>query len=246
MQGKPREASAQFARALTLLPQLFDQYANICATLVTILPEFGAALRRVMDAWPARPSVEQLFGAAGLNTVANDPLLQCLLQSIPVRDIAFERLLTALRMSLLDLAAGGRTPSDAELIFCCAVAKQCFVNEYVFATTPEEDAQLARLGATLAETPAPQVVPLAVAAVAMYQPLHTLAFAPAWLDRAWPAAIDDVLTQQLREPLREAELKVSIPRLTPIDDDVSQAVRQQYEENPYPRWVHAIADVQLR
>src|SRR5262249_18451192 len=30
-----------------------------------------------------------------------------------------------------------------------------------------------------------------------------------------------------------------IPRLTVIDDDVSARVRGQYEENPYPRWVHA-------
>jgi hypothetical protein len=30
-----------------------------------------------------------------------------------------------------------------------------------------------------------------------------------------------------------------IPRLTAIDDDVSVLVRGQYEENPYPRWVHA-------
>jgi SAM-dependent methyltransferase len=28
-----------------------------------------------------------------------------------------------------------------------------------------------------------------------------------------------------------------MPRLTPISDGVSAAVRQQYEENPYPRWV---------
>ena len=29
----------------------------------------------------------------------------------------------------------------------------------------------------------------------------------------------------------------TIPRLTPISDGVTAQVRQQYEENPYPRWV---------
>ena len=33
------------------------------------------------------------------------------------------------------------------------------------------------------------------------------------------------------------------PRLTTIDDDVSRQVRQQYEENPYPRWVVAPAGI---
>ena len=47
------------------------------------------------------------------------------------------------------------------------------------------------------------------------------------------------LTQQLREPDEERALRDSIPRLTAIDDEVSQRVRQQYEENPYPRWANA-------
>src|SRR5262249_17398233 len=28
----------------------------------------------------------------------------------------------------------------------------------------------------------------------------------------------------------------TIPRLTPIEDDVSRLVQDQYEQNPYPRW----------
>jgi len=49
----------------------------------------------------------------------------------------------------------------------------------------------------------------------------------------------DVLRQQVREPREEAQYRELIPRLTAIDDDVSMQVRGQYEENPYPRWVHA-------
>ena len=66
---------------------------------------------------------------------------------------------------------------------------------------------------------------------------------PALLDRSWTPAIDDLLTQQVREPGREIELRDTIPRLTAIEDEVSQRVRQQYEENPYPRWVHAAGQV---
>jgi SAM-dependent methyltransferase len=45
------------------------------------------------------------------------------------------------------------------------------------------------------------------------------------------------LTQQVREPLEDRNARASMPRLTPITDDVSLLVQQQYEENPYPRWV---------
>jgi SAM-dependent methyltransferase len=77
----------------------------------------------------------------------------------------------------------------------------------------------------------------------MYLPLHALPDAQVLLERAWPDDVDEVVTQQLREPLEERALRASIPRLTPIEDATSQRVRQMYEENPYPRWVHAPADL---
>jgi SAM-dependent methyltransferase len=78
----------------------------------------------------------------------------------------------------------------------------------------------------------------------MYVPLHALADAQALLDRQWRAVVDDVVTQQLREPKQERALRDSIPRLTAIDDEVSLRVQQQYEENPYPRWVHIAGNVE--
>jgi len=96
-QGKQADASAYFARALVLMPQLLKQYAGICTTLVALLPPLGEALRRQAAAWPKRLSEHELLGDAGLAAIAGNPLLQQLLQSIPVQDIAFERLLTALR-----------------------------------------------------------------------------------------------------------------------------------------------------
>src|SRR5262245_61429201 len=45
----------------------------------------------------------------------------------------------------------------------------------------------------------------------------------------------------MREPLEEQGHRESMPRLTPVDDRTSLAVRAQYEENPYPRWVELSA-----
>lgn len=245
-QGKLNDASARFAQALALMPQLFEQFSGVCATLVAVLPPIGDAMRRTAAAWPTRLALEQLLGSAGLATIAADPMLLCLLQSTPVREVALERLLTALRLSLLDAAVDGSPPNAAFLTFCCALAKQCFINEYIFATTAAEDAQLERLKSALGRATAAgaRFAPMSLAAIAMYQPLHELPDAQALLDQTWPPAVDDVLTQQLREPWQERELRASIPRLTPIEDDVSQRVRQQYEENPYPRWVNCPGGVE--
>jgi SAM-dependent methyltransferase len=244
-QGKAADASFYFARALALMPQLLKQYAGICSTLVALLPPLGEALRRQSAAWPKQLSEHELLGDSGLAAIAGNPLLLQLLQSIPVQDIAFERLLTVLRSSLLKSAATGQKIPDAVLDFACALAKQCFIIEYVFAIAPEEVAQLDRLKGAIeaAGKSGAAIEPMQLAILAMYQPLHALDSAQALADRRWVPAIDGVLTQQIREPARERELRDSIPRLTPIEDQVSQRVQQQYEENPYPRWVHIAGQI---
>jgi SAM-dependent methyltransferase len=239
-QGKAKDASVFYAHALALMPQLFQQYSGIRGTLTSLLPQLDEALRRQMAAWPKRLGESELFGEAGLAAIADNPLLLVLLQSTPIRDVAFERLLTALRASLASAATAGKPVADPILGFACALARQCFINEYVFATTPDEDVQLedlrrARSGASPSA--------MQIAALAMYAPLHTLPSASVLLERKWNPLIDAVLTQQLREPAQERQLRDLIPRLTQIEDEVSQRVRQQYEENPYPRWVHIAGQV---
>ncbi|MGA8954945.1 MAG: methyltransferase [Pseudolabrys sp.] len=244
-QGKTKEASGYYARALALMPQLLEQYSGICATLAALLPPLGETLRQQAASSPNQLNANELLGGAGLAAIAADPLLLYLLQSTPIRDVAFERVLTSLRRSLLTDAMAETALSETALGFACALAKQCFINEYVFATTPAEDMQVAQLNSALGEAlnAGTAIDPAQLAALAMYRPLQALASAAALLDLHWTKAIDDLLTQQLREPAEEQSLRDSIPRLTAIDDEVSQRVRQQYEENPYPRWVYAAGQV---
>ena len=239
-QGKTKDASASYARALALMPQLFQQYSGIRETLTSLLPQLNEALRRQTAAWPKRSSETGLFGESGLAAIADNPLLLIFLQSTPVRDVAFERLLTALRASLANDAIAGKPVAEPILGFACTLARQCFINEYVFATTPEEETKIDELKRAFAGN-SPSA--MQIAALAMYVPLHTLPSASALLERKWNPHIEAVLKQQVREPTQEQKLRDSIPRLTAIEDDVSKRVRQQYEENPYPRWVHAAGQV---
>ena len=243
-QGKLNEASARFAQALTLMPQLFEQFNGVCATLAAVLPPIGEAMRRAIAAWPNRLTADQLLGGTGLRAICDDPMLLSLLQSVPARKTELELVLTSLRAALLTEA--GDAPDDGVLAFCCAMAKQCFINEYVFAVTADEDAQVDRLKTMLGDAIAAgaAIAPMRLAALAMYLPLHALPGADALLTRTWPPALDDVLTQQLREPRQELALRSTIARLTLIDDDVSLRVQQQYEENPYPRWVRVAGNIE--
>ncbi len=59
------------------------------------------------------------------------------------------------------------------------------------------------------------VLPLAV--IASYEPLYAIAGFEALPARSWPIGFDDLLTQQVREPLAERALRNDIPRRTPIE-----------------------------
>ena len=244
-QGKAQEAALHFVRSLTLLPQLCDDFASIAALLADVNPALREACKQAEQAWPTRlPSPE----SSSLSSIAVDVLLRHVLRSTPVRDLALERVLTSIRFSLLHAATriGGHDRIDQDLLgFASALAQQCFINEYVFATTAEEAEQAERLKHELVQAiPAgAPVAPLLVLTVATYFPLHSLPGASAMLDRTWPAPVSDVLTQQIKEPWQERLYRDAIPRLTPVDDVVSLEVQQQYEENPYPRWVYAASAV---
>src|SRR4029078_3228620 len=46
-----------------------------------------------------------------------------------------------------------------------------------------------------------------------------------------------LIRQQLHEPLEELRDRPTILKLTAIGGGVSEDLMEQYEENPYPRWV---------
>ena len=153
-----------------------------------------------------------------------------------------ERLLTSLRALILAAAVADPPQAAADpdrLAFCAALAQQCFINEYAFATTAPELADVERLKMHLADYLARglPIDPLRVVALAMYLALNEVADADALASRDWPAPVADVIRQQVREPRAEKKLRELIPRLTPIGNGVTANVREQYEENPYPRWV---------
>jgi len=212
------------------------------AALFLILNEaISDGMARAAKAWPKLLPVEDLTEPSILAKIADDRLLRALLESTPACVVALEQLLTGLRAGLLAAAASGTSNAVAEpaLGLYCALARQCFINGYVFAQSDAEIEQVRvlREAAEAALGSGATLSALSLVAIAAYVPLHTLSGAGSLLDRSWPAAINAVLDQQLRAPLEEQRLRALMPALTTIDNDVSIEVRSQYEESPYPQWV---------
>jgi len=175
------------------------------------------------------------ISSADIAALARDELLRAGLESTQLADAGLERLLTGLRRVLLESA---QNIAGERLTMACSLARQCFINEYVFTCSAEEAAQVSALrdrvaGALRVGHP---IEPGTLAILACYEPLHALSHAEGLLDDDWPASVSALLSQQIAEPREEARLRATIPRLTSIRDSVSQSVREQYEQNPYPRW----------
>ena len=248
--------------ALRALDEPWARPADLAAAGIRLVlrdPAIAECVARASRAWPDRLPGPALFGTAGFAAVAGDRLLRTLLESAPACDLAMERFLTMARHAMLEIAEAGATQAGAAsaegslaaaphdghgarsdaMAFRCALARQCHINDYVYATTDAEARSAARLRDDLVAAigQGGGVSAATLALVGSYFPLATLPGIETLLARSWPGPVAALLAQQVAEPLEERSLRATLPRLTAIDDAISQRVRQQYEEHPYPRWI---------
>jgi 2-polyprenyl-3-methyl-5-hydroxy-6-metoxy-1,4-benzoquinol methylase len=169
-------------------------------------------------------------------------LLQAMLSSAPIPDAELEDFFTKLRFHLLKEGTSIMLEEDgaAEVpALYCALAKQCFINEYIYFQSPDEIYLSTQLRDQLTNAlEVDRSIPaICVIAIACYFPLYSIFGAKKLLQKKWSDDVEGVLKQQLLEPQEELDLCKSIQALTSIENQVSLVVQSQYEESPYPRWV---------
>ena len=167
------------------------------------------------------------------------PLLHHLMRVCPLPELQFEELFVAIRSLLLKNL--DKMEASPELIyFLSTLSIHCFTNEYVYIESEEENHLIGELQAKISQTLAQseQPEPIKILCLASYRPLHQYDWCQKLdsLDN-----LEEVKKRLIDEPLLEKMIAKDIPVLEEISDDVSIKVREQYEENPYPRWVKLAA-----
>ncbi len=201
--------------------------AEAAASLLLLDPTFASLVRDP----PANDARLQ---------AAAHPMLLALIENALVPDPLFEAFLCTLRRRMLEAWRGGTLAASAWSVdLACALAQQCFLNEYVWPESADEATAIARLADAVFGAPGELELALlgAYRPLAAYPGLASPAGAGAPFKRLW--------RRQLEEPAEERRLRESIEALTPIEDETSRAVQQQYEENPYPRWHRLPASLAL-
>lgn len=256
--GEGQDGLSALADAVALAPDNEDLLQLLAQNLrnVRVIPEgdtFAQVLTRIFDHKAVDPRAlssaaafalkhrSQLGDVIGrltasslpigdddLDTISRSPLLLAHLRNAPITDAELELALTRLRREL----TGDARRVGAHLALVCSLARQAYLNEYVWHVTEEESASIDAMCATLPSNPDWEKLAL----TACYRPLGSIVDFE--FDRSGaPAEVLAVLRQQIDEPAEEKDLSADVATLTPIADATSISVRSQYEEHPYPRWV---------
>ena len=245
--GEVREALRRMLRVVFPVEAAPDVRRLLVETGVG--PDLGpaAAAQLRVDAPPPDDD-----GAVARFLETSGPLLLDYLRQVVNLDPALERLLAAARAGRLRAwTAAGEAEAAARAAgsegrIAAALAIQCFHNEYAWYASPEEEALFAAPAARLDRALAAggSIEPDALAAdlllVSLYRPASALAGADRLASigpEAWPPPVADLLGHSLHGPREELRIARELPSLAAVRDSTSRAVRAQYEENPYPRWL---------
>jgi tetratricopeptide (TPR) repeat protein/SAM-dependent methyltransferase len=177
-----------------------------------------------------------------------EPLLLAGLPRMPIPDAAMEEVLTHMRRCILvrSRAVSGLAAADPNVPaeFICAMARQCSYSGYAFFADETELQRVAKLREALQNAlqermASPRTLESSLVVAALYDSLHTLKGCERLLEypmTEWSEAFRPLVVEQIGNRKREREIVMQLASITAIDDEISRAVRAQYEENPYPRW----------
>jgi len=167
--------------------------------------------------------------------INNKPIVNGL-KKIIFCDTNLEKTLTRVRKIICSKIANNYELNDEEnLEFISALGEQCFMNEYIYSVTEEENKLISKI---IKISKSNNIDEKNIAIISCYRPLYKL-FDDLPLLKSFKSDkkhIKELLKLQIIDPLEENKLSKSIKRLGQINDEISKKVKSQYEENPYPRW----------
>jgi tetratricopeptide (TPR) repeat protein/2-polyprenyl-3-methyl-5-hydroxy-6-metoxy-1,4-benzoquinol methylase len=201
--------------------------------LLKFHPEYGGLFQNNKDS-NVLNSVEIIC-----RRLARIPLFLRIIELCPIPDLELENLLITLRKGLL-LKRHSVLDKQGIRVFQISLALHCFTNEFIFSETDAEKSAIQALELEIENSvrnaKPPELYNLTC--LASYRPLHKYGWPQGFVV---PKNLKPLFERQVDEVLTAASIRSEIPCLDTIKDKVSTAVKAQYQENPYPRWINTLA-----
>jgi len=171
-----------------------------------------------------------------ISVLLKTPLFLKIIEVCPIPNIIFEILLRRLRKAFL-LHDNLETSNNNYLAIQCSLALHCFTNEYIYGEDKEETQKLKQLEQVISDAVSEGTsIPWRhIACVASYKPLNKFNWSR---NLKVPVHMTNLFLRQVHHIDYELSLRGGIPNIDLITEDTSVAVKNQYEDNPYPRWVN--------
>ena len=267
-QNKLEEAVDAYEKALKIQPNYAEAYNNMGYALknmkftrpnqniqdiITVILNDKTIIRpsdlstAAISLLKLEPTIQRLLNEHAQDNLRNSfleivselsklPLLLKFISLCPLADLELETALTEIRSCILSSIFEISRNSNL-LQFQNALALHCFTNEYIYNTGPDESKSLQKLEDFIKKefSENKQPNPHSLLSLASYKALNEYE----WCDALTVSdSIQEVFTRQISEPLEEDNLKLEMKLLGQISNQISSKVREQYEKNPYPRWVN--------
>ncbi len=171
-------------------------------------------------------------------SVLKKELFHLVLQKSLITDRFLEKFLYVVRKEFLFLIKKNEISFVKEHInFVLSISSQFFLNEYILFQSKEEISFIEALKNKIEKSK--DINELEIAMLACYLPLNqSEILIKKLLDYTSSNDLfNDIIKIQIKDILEEKRLKNTIDSVE-ITNQVSKKVREQYEENPYPRWKH--------
>ena len=147
-----------------------------------------------------------------------------------------EGFFTRLRKELLIMTIQRGTVTHQLKPLTESLAAQCFLNEYVYFTSQEEDVAISQIIEAAANSQ--EATNRYLAIIGCYKAIYTTGISPEFINN-YPTPDDsskELIAAQFKEPRQEQEIRTSFQEKRNVNNTISQQVQEMYEENPYPRF----------
>ena len=147
----------------------------------------------------------------------------------------WEKVLRNVRKNILMSYSDKDKINNNILNFTIGLGSQCFLNEYVYYISTEEEDKLKELKRTINNN---NNKDYKLAIISCYQSLSSISNETINLDDyvSKNKEFNNLINLQIKELNDEKKISKGIKKIGNIKDFISKEVKNQYELNPYPRW----------
>ena len=179
-----------------------------------------------------------------IQELKNNELLIEFMKVCPIPNYYFEKNFMIIRKEILNQIFK-KIFDESYLNFTKALSAQCFLNEYVYFISEEEKLIIKKINKRINDKIKNNIKinDLEILILCCYAPLHNYL----WAEKIIPSKnLSKIFKLQYKNFDDEKNQLSEIKSISNIKDNTSLKVKEQYEENPYPRWTNLGLSIEPR